>query len=56
MKVFCATFLFLKFEFVIFCQKEIGAKVVGKMLMKLTLEILILSTKYAEVLAKLTID
>ncbi len=36
MKVFCATFLYLKFGFKFFWQKNIGAKAADKMLMKLT--------------------
>jgi len=35
-KVFCAAFLLLQFGFVIFWCKNIGAKAVTKMLMKLT--------------------
>jgi hypothetical protein len=36
MKVFCATFMCLLFGFVIFWQKDFGAKAVHKMLVKLT--------------------
>ena len=36
MKVFCATFLYLQFGFINFWQKEIGAKVVHKLPVKLT--------------------
>jgi len=35
-KLFCRAFFYLQFGFVIFCRKNIGAKAVGKMLMKLT--------------------
>ena len=38
MKVFCAAFMCLQFGFVIFWQKEIGAKTAHKMLVKLTTE------------------
>ena len=37
-KVFCAAFMCLQFGFVIFWQKEIGAKTAHKMLVKLTTE------------------
>jgi hypothetical protein len=37
MKVFCAAFMCLHFGFVIFWQKDFGAKVAHKMLVKLTL-------------------
>jgi hypothetical protein len=36
MKVFCATFMCLQFGFVIFWQKDFGAKAAHKMLVKLT--------------------
>ncbi len=36
MKVFCADFMCLPFGFVIFCQKDFGAKAVNKMLVKMT--------------------
>jgi hypothetical protein len=36
MKVFCAAFMCLQFGFVIFWQKDFGAKAAHKMLMKLT--------------------
>ena len=36
MKVFCEAFMCLQFGFVIFWQKEIGAKAAHKMLVKLT--------------------
>ncbi len=36
MKVFCAAFMCLKFGFVIFWQKDFGAKTAHKMLVKLT--------------------
>jgi len=36
MKMFFATFLFIQFGFVVFWQKNIGAKAAHKMLMKLT--------------------
>jgi hypothetical protein len=36
-KVFCAAFMCLQFGFVIFWQKDFGAKAAHKMLMKLTL-------------------
>jgi len=36
MKVFCEAFLYLQFGFVIYWQKNIGAKAAHKMLMKLT--------------------
>jgi hypothetical protein len=35
-KVFCATFMCLQFGFVIFWQKDFGAKAAHKMLVKLT--------------------
>ena len=35
-KVFCAAFMCLQFEFAIFWQKDFGAKVAHKMLVKLT--------------------
>jgi hypothetical protein len=35
-KVFCADFMCLSFGFVIFWQKDFGAKAVNKMLVKLT--------------------
>ncbi len=38
MKVFCAAFMCLQFGFVIFWQKDFGAKAVNKMLVKLTPE------------------
>jgi hypothetical protein len=37
MKVFCATFMCLQFGFVIFWQKDFGAKAAHKMSVKLTL-------------------
>jgi hypothetical protein len=36
MKVFCAAFMCLQFGFVIFGQKNFGAKAAHKMLVKLT--------------------
>jgi hypothetical protein len=36
MKAFCAIFMCLKFGFVIFWQKDFGAKAAHKMLVKLT--------------------
>ncbi len=36
MKVFCAAFMCLQFGFVIFWQKDFGAKAAHKMLVKLT--------------------
>jgi len=36
MKVLCTAYLYLQFCFVIFWQKNIGAKGASKMLMKLT--------------------
>jgi len=36
MKVFCAAFMCLQFGFVIFCQKDFGAKAAHKMLVKIT--------------------
>jgi hypothetical protein len=36
MKVFCAPFMCLQFGFVIFWQKDFGAKAANKMLVKLT--------------------
>jgi hypothetical protein len=36
MKVFCAPFMCLQFGFVIFWQKDLGAKAANKMLVKLT--------------------
>jgi len=45
MKVFCPAFLCLQFMFVIFWQKDFGAKVVHKMLVKLTPEITIRSSQ-----------
>jgi hypothetical protein len=35
MKVFCAAFMWLKFGFVIFWQKDFGAKAAHRMLVKL---------------------
>ncbi len=35
-KVFCAAFICLQFKFVIFWQKDFGAKAVNKLLVKLT--------------------
>jgi hypothetical protein len=35
-KVFCATFMCLQFEFVMFWQKDFGTKAAHKMLVKLT--------------------
>jgi len=37
MKVFFAAFLYLQFDFVIFCWKNMGTKAARKMLAKLTL-------------------
>jgi hypothetical protein len=36
MKVFCAAFMCLQFGFLIFWQKDIGAKAAHKMMVKLT--------------------
>ncbi len=36
MKVFCAAYMCLQFGFVIFWQKDFGAKAAHKMLVKLT--------------------
>ncbi len=36
MKVFCTAFMCLEFGFVIYCQKDFGAKAANKMLVKLT--------------------
>jgi hypothetical protein len=45
MKVFCPAFLCLQFMFVIFWQKDFGAKVVHKMLVKLTTELTFTSSQ-----------
>jgi hypothetical protein len=39
MKVLCAFFLYIQFGFVIFWQKNIGAKAACKMLLKLTADV-----------------
>jgi hypothetical protein len=42
-KVFCAAFMYLQFEFVIFWQKDFSAKAALKMLVKLTPDVNVLN-------------
>jgi hypothetical protein len=54
MKVFCAAFMCLQFGYVIFWQKDFGAKAAHKMLVKLTPDVYFYKVKNHKIVAEPT--